>query len=64
MEQLLKFSNLVDAQASAIAESILHPDKDVYIIQERENYYVDDCGFIRSHETLHGIYLNGKKQKL
>lgn len=65
MEQLQeKFPDLTLALIAAKRMSMDHPDTDVYIIQERENYYVETgSGFMRSHEKLHGIFLNGKKVK-
>jgi len=64
MEQQ-KYPDLQLALIAAMRMSKEFPKDDVYIIQEGPNYFVETgSGFIRSHETLHGIYLNGKKQKL
>ncbi len=60
-----KYPDLALATAGAIRMSIDHPDTDVFIIQEGSNYYVETgYGFTRSHETMHGVFINGKKQKL
>jgi hypothetical protein len=56
-------TNLPDAIEDARQQSIDIPDTAIYVIESKGEFYADDNGFIRTWETVHKVFENGKEVK-
>lgn len=57
---LQKCATLPEARLVAARLSRETPGRLLFVVESRGTFYVDDSGFIRSWETLHAAYEDGR----